>query len=113
MNDDTIRNHVLYILSKYPTTRKYDNLLDLRFLIKIGFAWRRGDRIIIDMSKAEEFPSFASIERVRRKIQNDEGLYKPDEETQEKREKSRGEFKEKYSNKERSVDEMPNSQLMY
>ena len=112
MNDETIRNNAIYILNKYHATKKYDNLLCLRFLIKLGFAYRRGDKIIIDMSKAEEFPSFESITRVRKKL-NEEGLCLSDEETQEKREKSRGEFKEKYSNKERSVDEMPNSQLMY
>ena len=46
-------------------------------------------------------------------IQNIEGLYEVEEEVKEMRQERQEEFKEKYSNKKRSVDEMPNSQLMY
>ncbi len=112
MNDETIRNNVIEILKKYLATRKYDILLYLNLLIKLGFAWRRGDKVTIDMSKAEEFPPVGTVDRIRRKL-NEEGLYLPDKETQEKREKARGEFKQTYSPKSKypRADSFGNSQL--
>ncbi len=113
MKDETLRNRVIYVLRKYPETRNDDNVLVLRLLVNLGYAWRRENKITIDLLKFQEFPAFESITRVRRELQNTERLYKPDQETQEKREKARVEFKQKYSIKNRyaKAENFPNSQL--
>ena len=113
MNDETIRNNVVEILRKHPQTRKNDNLLVLRFLLKIGCGRMKRDEIIIDLRKFEEFPAFESITRARRNIQNTEGLYEPEEEVIEKRKEKQSIYKDTYSPKNRysKAENFPNSQL--
>jgi hypothetical protein len=97
MDNESIRNNVVEILRKYPETRNNDNLLIIRFILKLGYARKKIDKITIDLLKFECLPSFESITRVRRDIQNKDKLYLPDKETIEKRTKSEREYKERYS----------------
>ena len=86
----------------------------LRFLIHLGFAYRRGDKLIIDLLKFESFPSFETIRRTRQIIQNNENLYIPDQEVKEKREKAQIESKIKYRDMGKSdVNNFKNSNLIW
>ena len=113
MNDETIRNNVIEILKKDEQARKSDNVLIIKYLLRIGCARMKRDEMIIDLKKFDYFPAFESIRRVRQQIQNTEGLYEPDEEVKEIREEKRKEFKQKYSpkNKYAKAENFPNSQL--
>ena len=111
MKDETLRNRIIYVLNKYPETRNDDNVLVLRLLINLGFAWRKENKIIIDLLNFQEFPSFESITRVRRELQNTEKLYLPNEKVKEQRQKTEVKYKEKYHINKLSVDTFPNSQL--
>ena len=112
MKDETIHNTIIEIFRKYPETRDNDNLLILRFLINHGFAYRKGDKLIIDMLKFEQIPMFESIRRTRQTIQNTENLYLPTEQTQIKRKEKEMEYRTKYSTRAR-VYEMKGSQYSF
>ncbi len=113
MKEETIRNHVVEILRKHPATRKDDNLLVIRFLLKIGCGRMKRDEIIIDLRKFDEFPAFESITRARRNLQNTEGLYEAEEEVKEKRKEKQSIYKNRYSPKSKysNADSFGNSQL--
>ena len=113
MNDETIRNNVVEILKKYPQTRNDDNLLVIRYLLRLGYAIRRGNKISIDLLEFENFPSFESITRARRNLQNTEGMYEAEEEVIEKRKEKQSIYKNRYSPKSKysNADSFGNSQL--
>jgi hypothetical protein len=71
------------ILSQDMEARNNDKWLCFRVYEEI--ARKHGKGIFIPFELFEKFPSFETITRVRRKIQNDEGKYLPDEETQQMR----------------------------
>jgi hypothetical protein len=71
------------ILAKDERTRNSDTWLCFRVYEEI--AKKYGKRIFIPFELFEKFPSFETITRVRRKLQNDEGKYLPSEETQQMR----------------------------
>ena len=113
MKEETIRNHVVEILRKYPQTRKDDNVLVFRVLVKLGFGKIRNDIMTIDLKGFEDFPAFESITRARRNLQNTEGLYEAEEEVIEKRKEKQSIYKDNYSPKNRysKAENFPNSQL--
>jgi len=71
------------ILAQDEKARNSDKWLCFRVYEEIARKYGKG--IFIPFELFEKFPSFETITRVRRKIQNDEGRYLPDEGTQQMR----------------------------
>jgi len=67
------------ILAKDEKARENDTWLCFRVFEEIARKYGKG--IFIPFELFEKFPSFETITRVRRKLQNDEGKYLPSEET--------------------------------
>lgn len=91
---NVIETRVKEILEVYPNTRENDNLLYVTYLEEYHY---------IDFNKEifinyEEYglPSFKSIERARRKIQNGKGIYKASEKVEENRKEAECKYREYY-----------------
>ena len=80
MNNDNIRDVVNDVLREDVRARDSDTWLILQVLRKLGI------KIFIDYSQLPDMPSFETITRCRRFIQNTEGLYLPSQDVQEYRE---------------------------
>jgi hypothetical protein len=118
MNDDTTYNVVNDILKDYPKTRNDDFLLCSHVLVRLGYAHKGEDRISFRYKNIEYAPVFETITRIRRKIQNKERRYQPNEETMVKRAKHQTRMHNKYSNpnllntKPISQNNAPNSWML-
>jgi len=99
--NDKIKDVVEKVLKYNPDTRNSDFGLIMRVYIKMGFAKKTKNGILIGFTNIEDAPSFEGITRMRREIQNTENRFKADEEVEEKREKHRQEVKAKYSPRDR------------
>jgi len=91
MFNDNIRNTVLEVLREDPKTRDSDKWLIIQVLRKLGI------KVYLDYSQLNDMPSFESITRCRRSIQNQEGLYPPTKEIEEQRGKHQEEYRQQYS----------------
>lgn len=92
VNEIEIR--VKEILEYYPETRENDNLLYVIYLEQYHYIEFNRENYI----NAEELqlPSFKTIERNRRYIQNNLGLFKPSEKTENKRKDAEKSYIEDY-----------------
>ena len=88
---DNIRNTVIEVLREDPRARDSDKWLIIQVLRKLGI------NIYLDYSQLNDMPSYESIIRCRRSIQNQEGLYPPKPEVDEQRNKQRVEYKQQYA----------------
>lgn len=70
-----VRDLVLTLLANDERARNSDKWLTFRVFEEIAKA--NGERIYIPFKLFKVFPSFATVKRVRAKIQNEEGLYLP------------------------------------
>ncbi len=93
VNEIEIR--VKEILEYYPETRENDNLLYVTYLEQYHYIEFNRENYI----NAEELqlPSFKTIERNRRHIQNDLGLFKPSEKTEWKRQEAEKSYIENFA----------------
>lgn len=89
--NDNIRNIIIEVLREDPRARDSDKWLIIQVLRRLGID------IYIDYSQLNDMPSFETITRHRRFLQNNEGLYPPKPEVDEQRNKQRSEFKQQYS----------------
>lgn len=83
----TIKEVVREVLEESPKARNSDKLLILQCLRKMGF------KIYVDYRELSAMPSWESLRRCRQVIQNEEGLYLPDEDIDELRFKKEEEMK--------------------
>lgn len=98
-----IYNYVEAVLKEDPRARDSDIWLVLEVLRKMGFT------IFIDYTKMADMPSFETITRIRREIQNTEGRLEASEFVKTQRKVNQQEHAYKFSSKSRA-DTMPNSQ---
>ncbi len=99
--NDKIKDVVEKVLKYNPDTRNNDFGLVMRVYISMGFAKKTKKGILIGFINIEDAPSFETITRVRREIQNTENRLRADEEVEAKREKHRQELKANYSQRDR------------
>ena len=112
MTFETIRPFVLEVLKENEESRGNDFLLTMNVYVKMGFAKRLPLGIMIEYKQIESAPAFETITRIRREIQNNEGLFKPSEEIQEQRANQRREFVSYFTTKQASAVTAQNSHLM-
>jgi len=98
---ESLKSVVSRILKRDERARNNYNWLVFQVWKELGY------KIIIDYNLIETMPSFESISRVARTIQNDEQLFTPDDFTYDKRKKNCNESKEYY------VNAQVNSQLSF
>ena len=92
---DVIQTRVREILENYPNTRENDNLLYVTYLEEYHYIEFSKDKFV--NYKEYGLPSFKSIERARRKIQNEENSYKASEDVESGRVEAEHRYKETYS----------------
>ncbi len=95
--NDKIKDVVEQVLKYNPDARNNDFGLVMRVYIKMGFAKKTKKGILIGFMNIEDAPSFETITRIRREIQNTENRLRADEEVEEKREEHRKEVSSRYS----------------
>ncbi len=100
--NDKIKDVVEQVLKYNPDARNNDFGLVMRVYIKMGFAKKTTKGILIGFINIEDAPSFETITRIRREIQNTEHRFKATEEVEERREKHRQEVHSKYFWKNRN-----------
>lgn len=101
----TIKQVVNDVLREYPETRNNDFLLCIHTYIRMGFAHKGQTKIIIDFKNIESAPSFETITRFRREIQNNEKRYQATQEIQKRRRDQEQAFYMRYS----KLNTFPNS----
>ncbi len=106
--NDKIKDIVESVLKYNPSARDNDFGLVMRVYIKMGFAKKTTKGILIGFINIEDAPSFETITRIRREIQNTEHRFKATEEVEERREKHREEVHSKYSQRDRYEPMMAN-----
>ena len=91
---NVIETRVKEILEFYPETRDNDNLLYVTYIKEYHY---------VDFTKEtfinyEQYglPSFKSVERARREIQNKQNMYKASEKIEENRKEAEKTYKENY-----------------
>lgn len=89
-----IETRVKEILENSPATRENDNLLYVTYLEEYHYIDFNRETFV--NYERYGLPSFKSIERVRRKIQNEEGKYKASECIEEGRNKTKKQFENYY-----------------
>ena len=89
-----IETRVKEVLENSPATRENDNLLYVTYLEEYHYV-DFNKQTFIDYERYE-LPSFKSIERARRKIQNEEGKYKASESIEEERKKAEQNYRNYY-----------------
>lgn len=87
---------VEYFLRTDPNSRNDDKLLTYKVFSEICRI--NGEGFYVPFSLWEQLPAFASIQKCRQKIQNKEGRYRPNEETQLMREDHENEYHGWYLN---------------
>lgn len=92
---NVIETRVKEILEIYPETRENDNLLYVKYIKEYHYV-DFTENVFINY---EEYglPSFESIERARRRIQNEEGFYKASEKVEEERKEAEKSYIENYA----------------
>lgn len=85
---ETLNQIVSKILKNDEQARKNDALLYLKILINQGYASILNGNVIIPLTAIDTMTRPESVSRIRRSIQNDLNKFKPDEETQIKREQN-------------------------
>lgn len=81
------------VLNDFPKSRDNDILLCLHTLIRLGYANKIPiAKVVINLNELDSLPSFESITRVRRVIQNEEKRYLPNETTIEQRKVSQNRY---------------------
>jgi len=92
---NVIETRVKEILEYYPETRENDNLLYVKYIKEYHYV-DFTENVFINY---EEYglPSFKSVERARRKIQNEEGTYKASEKVEEERREAEKNYIENYA----------------
>lgn len=89
-----IETRVKEVLENSPATRENDNLLYVTYLEEYHYV-DFNKQTFIDYERYG-LPSFKSIERSRRKIQNEEGKYKSSETIEEGRKEAEKQFQDYY-----------------
>jgi hypothetical protein len=89
-NLQTIKQVVEEVMETDPKTRNSDKWLILQVLRKMGF------KIYVDYHELKEMPSFESITRCRRHIQNTEGKLIPERLVDELRQSKQQEYKQTF-----------------
>ena len=91
---NVIETRVKEILANYPNTRENDHCLYITYLEEYHYINFNKDNFV----NYEQYglPSFKSIERARRKIQNEQCLYKASEGVEEGRREAEKEYRENY-----------------
>ena len=92
---NVIETRVKEILELYPETRENDNLLYVKYIKEYHYI-DFNENVFINY---EEYglPSFKSVERARRRIQNEDGTYKASEKIEEKRKEAEKNYIENYA----------------
>ncbi len=108
----TTKQVVEDILKEYPRTRDDDFLLVIHTYVRLGFAKRIPTGVNINFNLIENAPSFETITRIRREIQNSENRFLPSQNVQEKRSLKRDIITSYYSSKRTVAESFPNSYLM-
>ena len=88
-----VKKDVIEILEKYPTARNNDKELIIRFLLKRGILINKNHEFVMSYLGVSKLPTFESITRVRRKLQ-EEGYFQADDEVSEGRRKSELEMRD-------------------
>lgn len=91
---NVIETRVKEVLENSPLTRENDNLLYVTYLEEYHYV-DFNKQIFINYEQYG-LPSFKSIERARRKIQNEEGKYKASERIEEGRKEAEKQFQDYY-----------------
>lgn len=91
---NVVETRVKEILEAYPNTRENDNLLYVTYLKEYHYIDFNEETFI----NYEQYglPSFKSVERSRRRIQNESGIYKASEDIEEKRKEAEHEYRKNY-----------------
>jgi len=76
------------VLSEDKRARNSDKWLLIQVLRRMGF------KIYVDYNDLDQMPCFESIGRIRRKIQNEQGKYLPEDEVKKGRKENEKEMKE-------------------
>ena len=84
---NTTKEYVKKVLQEDERARNDDKWLILKTLRKMGYD------VYIDFEDMNEMPSFGTIKRVRRKLQ-EQGMYEPEQEILEKRSMNEEEVRE-------------------
>lgn len=92
---NVIETRVREILEHCPNTRENDNLLYATYIEEYHYIEFTKEKFI--NYKEYGLPSFKSIERARRKIQNEQNSFKASEDIEAGRMKAKERYKENYS----------------
>lgn len=92
---NVIETRVKEILEYYPNTRENDNLLYVTYLEQYHYIEFNKDTFI--NYEEHGLPSFKSIERARRKIQNEQNSYKASEDVENMRREAEQTYKQNYA----------------
>lgn len=87
---DVIEIRVKELLEQYPETRNNDNLLYVKYLEEYHYV-EFNKNTFVNYEKYG-LPSYKTIERNRRKIQNEQNYYKPSKEVETKRKEAEQEY---------------------
>ena len=91
-NIKKIKEVVRDVLKEDFKSRNSDTWLIINVLKRMGF------KIYINYQEIRDMPSFESISRSRRDIQNNDGEFLPSQEVDKQRNKKREEFRDMYRN---------------
>ncbi len=107
-----IKDFVEKVLKENGQARNDDFLLVMNVYVKMGFARKFPLGIMIKYQGIESAPSFETITRIRRQIQNEENRFIADEETRSKRIQAEIDYRDRYEfNEKIKTGMIKNSQL--
>ena len=92
---NVIETRVKEILDIFPNARENDNLLYVTYLREYHYV-SFNEEVFVNYEKYG-LPSFKSIERARRKIQNEQNSFKASEEIEKNRKEAEQLYKQTYS----------------
>lgn len=92
---NVIETRVKEILDIFPNARENDNLLYVTYLREYHYV-SFNEEVVVNYEKYG-LPSFKSIERARRKIQNEQNSFKASEEIEKNRKEAERLYKQTYS----------------
>ena len=95
MSEEKTKDFVENVLKYNPSARDNDFGLIMRVYIKMGFAKKTKEGMLILFKNIEYAPSFETITRIRRKFQ-EEGKYPSTEQIEKMRKKREEEMRLKY-----------------
>lgn len=92
-----IETRVQELLQEYPEARENDNLLYTKYIEEYHFAEFNKETFV----HYEEYglPSYKSVERARRRLQNEKCVYKASEDKEKERQEAESSYRQDYGRK--------------